>query len=66
MGNLALAELSKAGYSQDLLQEVDVLGNSEGRLYDRFRDRLMFPFYDMQGHIVGFSGRIRHTKRWYW
>ena len=58
MGNLALAELSRAGYSQELLQEVDVLGNSEGRLYDRFRDRLMFPFYDMQGHVVGFSGRI--------
>ena len=58
MGNLALAELSKQGYSQELLQEVDVLGNSEGRLYDRFRDRLMFPFYDMQGHIIGFSGRI--------
>lgn len=58
MGNLALAELSKAGYSQELLQEVDVLGNSDGRLYDRFRDRLMFPFYDMQGHVVGFSGRI--------
>ena len=58
MGNLALAELSRAGYSQELLQEVDVLGNSEGRLYDRFRDRLMFPFYDMQGHIIGFSGRI--------
>ena len=62
MGNLALAELSKAGYSQELLQEVDVLGNSEGRLYDRFRDRLMFPFYDMQGHIVGFSGRIVTPK----
>lgn len=58
MGNLALTELSRAGYSQELLQEVDVLGNSEGRLYDRFRDRLMFPFYDMQGHIIGFSGRI--------
>ena len=58
MGNLALAELSRAGYSQELLQEVDVLGNSEGRFYDRFRDRLMFPFYDMQGHIIGFSGRI--------
>lgn len=62
MGNLALAELSRAGYSQELLQEVDVLGNSEGRLYDRFRDRLMFPFYDMQGHVIGFSGRIVTPK----
>ena len=62
MGNLALTELSSAGYSQELLQEVDVLGNSEGRLYDRFRDRLMFPFYDMQGHVIGFSGRIVTPK----
>lgn len=62
MGNVAMSELTKAGYSLQMLQDVDVVGNNEGRSYDRFRDRLMFPFYDMQGHIIGFSGRIITPK----
>lgn len=57
-GNMAMAELTAAGYSLQRLQEVDVVGSNEGRTYDRFRDRLMFPFYDLQGHVIGFSGRI--------
>jgi len=57
-GNMAMTELTAAGYSLQRLQEVDVVGSNEGRTYDRFRDRLMFPFYDLQGHVIGFSGRI--------
>ncbi|PIQ76262.1 DNA primase [Candidatus Peregrinibacteria bacterium CG11_big_fil_rev_8_21_14_0_20_49_14] len=30
---------------------------SEGRIYDRFRNRLMFPIHDHQGKIVAFGGR---------
>ena len=56
--NAAMNALTAAGYSLDRLQEVDVVGCTEGRFYDRFRDRIMFPFYDMQGHVIGFSGRI--------
>ena len=56
--NAAMNALTAAGYSLERLREVDVVGSNDGRNYDRFRDRLMFPFYDMQGHIIGFSGRI--------
>ena len=34
-------------------------GESEsGRLYDRFRGRVMFPFLSISGKVVGFSGRL--------
>jgi len=29
----------------------------EGRIYDRFRNRLMFPIHDTQGNLVAFGGR---------
>lgn len=36
-----------------------VCGKSEsGKLYDRFRGRVMFPFLSISGKVVGFSGRL--------
>ncbi|MFR8335109.1 MAG: hypothetical protein ACLU9S_24295 [Oscillospiraceae bacterium] len=29
-----------------------------GNLYDRFRNRLMFPIIDVRGHVIGFGGRV--------
>jgi DNA primase len=33
-------------------------GNPQSRIYDRFRDRLMFPIHNDFGEVVAFSGRI--------
>lgn len=58
-GNVAIRSLTEKGYSFDRLKEVGVVAISEsGMKYDVFRDRVMFPFYDLQGHVIGFSGRI--------
>lgn len=32
--------------------------NERGRVYDRFRDRVMFPIRDTRGRIIGFGGRV--------
>jgi len=35
-----------------------VIQNDEGRRYDRFRDRVMFPILNQRGAVIGFGGRV--------
>ena len=41
-----------------LLDTGLVIENEQGRRYDRFRDRIVFPIQDQRGRIIGFGGRI--------
>ncbi len=51
--------LQKRGFSLDLLESAGIsIRNSEGRYYDRFRNRIMFPIWNLQGQVIAFSGRI--------
>lgn len=51
--------LIKKGYQpNDIFLAGLVVKNDRGKLYDRFRKRLMFPIFDHNGSIVGFTGRI--------
>lgn len=46
-------------YDDPLLVESGLVIESEdGRRYDRFRERVMFPIRNVKGEIVGFGGRI--------
>lgn len=46
-------------YSDPSLLEAGlVIENDQGRRYDRFRDRIMFPIVDMRGNVIGFGGRV--------
>ncbi|MDP8922580.1 MAG: DNA primase [Chloroflexota bacterium] len=50
--------LIKAGYGVDEAVEAGALGRSDdGRTYDRFRDRVVFPIRDAEGRAIGFGGR---------
>jgi len=49
----------KKKYSLDLLEQAGlILKGKNGRYYDRFRGRVMFPLRDSRGRVVGFSGRV--------
>lgn len=41
-----------------LLDTGMLVKNDNGRTYDRFRDRLMFPILDRRGRIIAFGGRV--------
>ncbi|MGY1488704.1 DNA primase [Methylobacillus pratensis] len=48
-----------ADYRHEVLQTAGlVIENEQGRRYDRFRDRIMFPIHDQKGQVIGFGGRV--------
>ncbi|MEW5863942.1 MAG: DNA primase [Pseudomonadota bacterium] len=47
-----------ADYDDRALVAAGLVVESEGRRYDRFRDRVMFPIHNLRGAVVGFGGRV--------
>ena len=61
MSQAALA----AGYKEEFLLSTGLALKSErdGRLRDRFRDRVMFPVHNISGRVVAFGGRTLRTDK---
>ena len=57
--SLVKAMLAK-GYTEEELKESGLVTVSQknDRIFDRFRDRLMFPIIDVRGNVIAFGGRI--------
>lgn len=46
-------------FKQELLIDTGMaISKEDGRAYDRFRGRIMFPIRDKRGRIIGFGGRV--------
>lgn len=57
----ALTDAMRAkGYTEQELKDSGLVSVSQknGRIYDRFRNRLMFPIIDVRGNVIGFGGRV--------
>ena len=54
-----LTAMTRRGYSkEELLAAGLVVNGKNGRLYDKFRNRLMLPVIDTRGDVVGFGSRV--------
>ena len=45
-------------YTASSLVECGLVKDEDGKRYDRFRDRVMFPITDARGNVIGFGGRV--------
>ncbi|MDO4534246.1 MAG: DNA primase [Clostridium perfringens] len=51
--------LKRVGINENLILETGfVIKSDKGRIYDRFRNRVMFPVFDHNGKVIGFGGRV--------
>ena len=53
-----LEHLLKKGYTKEDALLSGLCIEREGKIYDKFRNRIMFPIIDLRGNVIGFSGRI--------
>lgn len=50
--------LEKKGYTTKVSEDLGLVNNIDGKFFDVFRGRIMFPLYDTEGHVIGYSARI--------
>lgn len=53
----------KAGYKLEYLVKVGLTIEKEGKYFDRFRGRVMFPIHNVSGKVIGFGGRIMTSDK---
>jgi DNA primase len=53
-----------SGYKEENLERTGLsIRNDKGKLYDRFRGRVMFPIHNFTGRVIGFGGRTLKTDK---
>ncbi|MDQ0507614.1 DNA primase [Peptoniphilus ivorii] len=59
-GDQLLGHMKRAGFSEALLYEANLLSRNRERntYFDRFRNRIIFPIVDTKSRVVGFGGRV--------
>ena len=54
--------LKAKGFKDDDIVSSGVAVQNGNNIYDIYKNRIMFPLYDLEGNVVGFSGRIYNQK----
>ena len=51
------------GYNRDYLEKTGLTIVKDGKVYDRFRGRVIFPIHNISGRVLGFGGRILKIEK---
>ena len=62
--DMLVKAMQAKGYTRQELIDSGLVTESKknGNIFDRFRDRLMFPIIDIRGNVIGFGGRIMNNN----
>lgn len=56
--------MAAKGYTREELLDAGLVSrNEKGRVYDRFRNRVMFPIIDVRGNVIAFGGRVMDDSK---
>ncbi len=55
--------LKNKGFKEEFILKAGLISKKENRVYDRFRNRVMFPVYDIKTKIIGFGGRVLDNSK---
>ncbi len=58
-----LARLGREANGLERLVQTGLVVEQDGRRYDRFRGRIMFPIRDRRGRVIGFGGRVLDDQK---
>ena len=61
--DMLIKHLNSKGFKTAEIVEAGLAVSRDGRIYDKFRDRVMFPIIDVRGNVIGFGGRIMHDNK---
>lgn len=64
-GNALIDEAHRRGFSDKYLTESGLAGVSskDGKLYDKYRGRVIYPIFSISGKVLGFGGRTLRTDK---
>jgi len=51
------------GYTNEMLVKAGLSAEKDGQVYDRFRERVIFPIHNLTGRVIGFGGRILSSEK---